>query len=133
MICFECGSEAVHQHHVVPKSMGGTKTVPLCAECHGKAHSIAISGPKLTIKALMARKEAGLKYSPVPFGFKEIDGRLVEVESELLVIAEILSHRQAGKTLVQIADELNERGIEGKRGGKWHASTVRYLIQRQAA
>jgi predicted transposase YdaD len=23
---------------VIPKSMGGTKTVPLCVECHGKIH-----------------------------------------------------------------------------------------------
>ena len=36
--CFECGKPARHDHHVVPKSVGGTKTVPLCLECHGKIH-----------------------------------------------------------------------------------------------
>jgi len=86
-----------------------------------------------TSMAMAHKKAKGEKYAPVPFGYSELDGRLVAVESEALVVAEILSHRKAGKTLVQIADGLNERGIEGKRGGKWHASTVRYLIQRQAA
>lgn len=86
-----------------------------------------------TCMAMAHKKAKGEKYAPVPFGYSELDGRLVAVESESLVVAEILSHRKAGKTLVQIADDLNERGIEGKRGGKWHASTVRYLIQRQAA
>ena len=86
-----------------------------------------------TTMALAHKKAVGEKYAPVPFGYSEIEGRLVAVESEALVVAEIMSQRGAGKTLVQIADGLNIRGIEGKRGGKWHASTVRYLIQRQAA
>ncbi len=38
-ICFECGgTEEIHQHHVIPKSLGGTKTIPLCNMCHGRAH-----------------------------------------------------------------------------------------------
>lgn len=37
-ICFECGAPAVERHHVVPHSLGGTKTVPLCGECHAKVH-----------------------------------------------------------------------------------------------
>lgn len=38
-ICFECGgTEHIHQHHVIPKSLGGTKTIPLCNMCHGRAH-----------------------------------------------------------------------------------------------
>lgn len=37
--CFECGSiESIHQHHVVPKCKGGTKTIPLCELCHAKVH-----------------------------------------------------------------------------------------------
>lgn len=38
-ICFECGSdENIHNHHVVPKIKGGTKTIPLCQICHSKVH-----------------------------------------------------------------------------------------------
>ncbi len=37
--CFECGStENIHQHHIVPKSKGGTMTIPLCQSCHSKVH-----------------------------------------------------------------------------------------------
>lgn len=37
-ICFECGAPKEEMHHVVPKSKGGKKTLPLCIDCHGKAH-----------------------------------------------------------------------------------------------
>jgi hypothetical protein len=38
-ICFECGSGGdIDNHHVVPKSLGGTKTIPLCLKCHGLVH-----------------------------------------------------------------------------------------------
>lgn len=86
-----------------------------------------------TSMAMAHKKSKGEKYAPVPFGYSEIEGRLVAVESESLVVAEILKSRQEGVTFAQIAGDLNRRGIEGKRGGKWHPSTVRYLIQRQAA
>ena len=37
--CFECGSvDNIHNHHVVPKVRGGTKTIPLCGSCHGLVH-----------------------------------------------------------------------------------------------
>jgi len=36
--CFECGKPAVNDHHVVPQSKGGKKTVPLCSRCHQLAH-----------------------------------------------------------------------------------------------
>jgi hypothetical protein len=38
-ICFECGASGnIHNHHIVPKSLGGTKTIPLCVVCHGRVH-----------------------------------------------------------------------------------------------
>lgn len=37
--CFECDStENIHNHHIIPKILGGTKTIPLCVLCHGKVH-----------------------------------------------------------------------------------------------
>ena len=86
-----------------------------------------------TTAALAHKKQSGEKYAPVPFGFREVEGRSVTVESEALVVARILRDRKAGRTLVEIAEALNTKGIQGKRGGRWYASTVRYLIQRQAA
>lgn len=86
-----------------------------------------------TTLALAHKKATGQKYAPVPFGYQEIEGRLEQVEAEAMVVAEIQAMRQAGGTLQSIADHLNSQGIEGKRGGRWYPSTVRYLIGRQAA
>lgn len=61
-----------------------------------------------------------------------LGGRLVIVEQEAAVVAEILNQRAGGETLQNIADYLNKKGISGKLGGKWHPSTVSYLINRQA-
>jgi len=85
-----------------------------------------------TKAALAYKRKQGEKYAPVPFGFQEIEGRLVEVQAEVKVVAEVLSMREQGASLREIADCLNSQGVQGKRGGKWYASTVRYLMQRQA-
>ena len=83
-------------------------------------------------KAVLSFKKAnGEKYSPVPYGFTEDGGRLVEQAEEAEIVAEILAMRERGDTLLTIADALNARGVQGKRGGKWYGSTVRYLIGRQ--
>jgi len=38
--------------------------------------------------------------------------------------------REAGKTLQQIAEELNRAGVETARGGGWHASQVKRTLDR---
>lgn len=40
MTCFECGAKAKEKHHLIPKSLGGTRTVPLCGSCHCKIHGV---------------------------------------------------------------------------------------------
>ena len=42
-MCFECGKQAVYNHHVIPVAKGGQKTVPLCADCHGMMHGITFT------------------------------------------------------------------------------------------
>ena len=40
-VCYECGSNKnIHNHHIIPKSRGGKKTIPLCEVCHGLVHDI---------------------------------------------------------------------------------------------
>ncbi len=86
-----------------------------------------------TKMALAHKKAKGEVYAAVPFGFDALEGRLVEVKRESKIVAEILRKREAGSSLAEIADSLNAQGIEGKRGGRWYPSTVRYLINRQVA
>ena len=85
-----------------------------------------------TKMALAHKKAHGEVYAPVPFGYEAIEGRLVTVKREAKIVGEILAMREAGASFAAIADTLNERGIEGKRGGRWFASTVRYMVNRQA-
>ena len=86
-----------------------------------------------TKMALAHKKAKGEVYAATPFGFNAIAGRLVEVKRESAIVANILKMREAGKSLADIANHLNASGIDGKRGGRWFPSTVRYLIQRQTA
>jgi site-specific DNA recombinase len=86
-----------------------------------------------TAMALKHKKDNGEVYAPVPFGYSAIDGRLVELEAEANIVAEIMRKRATGSTLTEIATDLNNAGIAGKKGGRWFASSVRYLINRQEA
>lgn len=62
-VCFECGAPATERHHVVPHSLGGTKTVPLCGICHAKIHDVDGNRrtriAELTKAALDAKKARG--------------------------------------------------------------------------
>tara|TARA_Y100000389_G_scaffold53691_1_gene49544 strand:+ start:862 stop:1236 length:375 start_codon:yes stop_codon:yes gene_type:complete len=56
-ICFECGSiEKIQDHHIIPKVLGGTKTIPLCTPCHSKVHSKDLT--KFSRLARIGRKKA---------------------------------------------------------------------------
>ena len=52
-----------------------------------------------TKDALAFKKAAGEVYSPVPFGFRAVEGRLEQVEAEAAVVAEILTMRGEGSSL----------------------------------
>jgi DNA invertase Pin-like site-specific DNA recombinase len=48
----------------------------------------------------------------------------------LALIAEL---RRSGLTLERIADDLNARGVPSGHGGRWHPTTIRRLLFREAA
>lgn len=68
-----------------------------------------------TSEALQARKAAGVRL-----------GRPVELANE--VRQRIAAERAAGDSLRAIADRLNAEGVPTARGGRWHASTVRHVM-----
>ena len=85
-------------------------------------------------KAVLAHKKAkGEQYGAVPFGYRVVDGRLVEVKAELQILANITAMREQGKTLRYIAGQLNNQGIKGKNGGLWYASTISYILKSRIA
>jgi hypothetical protein len=133
--CFECGGESAADHHVVPRSRGGTKTVPLCGVCHAKAHhrrkNMATSG---LIKDAMARKKhAGERVGKIPFGFDlAADGiQLVKNAGEQEVLDLVRQLRESGESMRAIATELNSRQISTKDGRRnWSHSTIQSILDR---
>jgi len=116
--CFECGGEAHHDHHVVPRSRGGTKTVPLCEDCHGKAHERRMNTRALVRDALQSRKERGMRTGGIPRGYAvgHDSKTLVEDDREQLLISKVLAFRAAGMTLRGIAEVLEEQGYKTRKG-----------------
>ena len=62
-LCFECGTNSnIHQHHVVPKTLGGKKTIPLCGTCHGKVHNknFGLDWKRLQMEGIQLAKMKGV-------------------------------------------------------------------------
>ena len=72
-----------------------------------------------------ARREV---YSPTPLGYQRQGALLVEDPSEMLTIQLIHATAAAGGGLRQSAALLNAQHVPTKRGGRWYASTIRYIL-----
>ena len=119
MTCFECGAPADHQHHVVPRSLGGTKTISLCHGCHGKAHGRERgfhNTGELARAALRAKRARGEAFNHAPYGYRVEDGRLVHDDAEQAVIAAVRDLRARKVTLRAIVTTLEARGVLSRAG-----------------
>jgi site-specific DNA recombinase len=64
----------------------------------------------------------------LPMGYERTEKGVIIVEYEAAIVREIFSARKRGLTLVKIAEMLNDRDIMTRRGGMWHASSVRQVL-----
>ena len=86
-----------------------------------------------TTNALQYKKATNQKYTNItPYGFEAIEGRLVQVQAEAAIVAEIQAARAGGNTLQFIADSLNGRGIPTKTGKQWAPATIHLLLKRSS-
>lgn len=96
---------------------------------HGRAQlSMMATFAQLERELIGLRTREGLaekKAQGVILGAKP----MIEDETENL----ILSLRAEGKGMLAIANELNVRNVPTAKGGTWHASTVRVVLQRREA
>jgi DNA invertase Pin-like site-specific DNA recombinase len=83
--------------------------------------------------ALAYKREMGQPTSHPPLGFKPNGKRhrMLQVPEELEIVRHILHLWQRGGNYARIASHLNSEGIPTKRGRRWHASTVKNVIQRK--
>ena len=80
--------------------------------------------------AALAHKKAKLEaYSPTPYGFERCNGRLVENAGERRTVARMRALADSGESLRGIARRLNREAVPTKRGGRWHARTVGYMLR----
>ncbi len=146
--CFECGQPAECDHHVVPQSRGGTKTVPLCGACHAKAHhrDKNMSTGKLTKDALAALKAKGVKLGaslPQCRNLTEA-GRAKGLDrsaaaraaAAVSAFADLVPFmrqpRTEGLSLHAIAERLNADGQSTRRQKPWSATQVKRVLDRAA-
>ena len=74
-------------------------------------------------------EDGGHAAGEIPFGYvKNADGEL-ELSDHAETVRRIFRMRDDGDTLRKIAETLNEDGVPTKKGGKWHASTVSYILK----
>ncbi len=91
--CFECGQPADHEHHVVPRVLGGTRTIPLCGLHHGMVHGLKLTHHRTLVRAGLKRAVAQGKVLGRPM----ING---EVEKRVHVL------RAKGYGMIKIAKEV---------------------------
>jgi hypothetical protein len=100
--CFECGKPAGHRHHVIPKSLGGTKTVPLCVECHGKVHGKdMVRMARLQRAGIEVAKRKGIYKGRQPGTTKGEPERARELRAKGLKVSEIAQALRTSKRTVQ--------------------------------
>lgn len=81
-----------------------------------------------TEEALRFKKRNGERVGTIPLGFMLTGDKLEPVEEELAIVRQAKSLRAKGLSYQRIANRLNEARARTKQGGRWFASTVRYLL-----
>lgn len=136
--CFECGKLATEEHHVIPESLGGTRTLPLCGGCHALVHGgynkRRDDHVELTKIGLQRAKERG-----VILGNPRLDecrgtaiNTLKEAALEFAksVEGEIRKALDEGGTYIKAAEILNRNGVSTSRGGKWSSGQICRILAR---
>jgi DNA invertase Pin-like site-specific DNA recombinase len=77
-------------------------------------------------------KRGGFAGGTRPLGYKkvEVDNKadITIDQGEAETVSMIKRLRKRGLSMKAIADHLNDNGIPTKRGGKWYASTIQYIL-----
>lgn len=85
-----------------------------------------------TKAALAIKKAKGEYVGGVPYGYKRQGDSLIAVDAEVEVVQIASQLREDGRSLREIAAELNIRAIPTQRGGRWEAVTVKRILDRAA-
>jgi predicted HNH restriction endonuclease len=138
--CFECQSpnNIVH-HHVVPQSLGGKNTIPLCQPCHDKVHSLKPRNISLSSLIKNGMQKWKQQHPDRTFGSPNINevskiGRVANRQKCLdfykNIKPTIVQYYNQGHTLKQIAHTLNQQNIKTRYSKPWSEVTVWRIINK---
>lgn len=117
---------SVHEHIDTKTAMGRFLLTIMGALAQMERELIS----ERTKAALRFKKAQGERLGSPPYGYEwNKEQQVLEpVSGEIRTIRSIFKKRKEGMPFGKIASWLNEKGVATKRNGKWHAGTVRYLI-----
>lgn len=82
--------------------------------------------------SIQKRFESGTyKVSYPPYGYDWNGEQMVINPEQAAVVKEIFTALLSGKGTHAIADDLNQRGVPSKRGGRWTATTIRGMLSNE--
>src|SRR4051794_4637943 len=107
-----------------------TFTNPLLAFAMGERNAEDSRRKSLAVRAGMKRiTEAGRPSGgPRPYGYRYVDGCLVAVDPEAVMVRRVFSEFVEGHAITAIARDLQRDRIPTLRGGPWRQSTVSGIL-----
>jgi len=95
----------------------------------GLAESESISISENTKWAIQRRFQNGtFKISYPPYGYQNMDGQMIVIPKQAEIVKYIFAEVLSGKGTQKVANDLNQKGIPSKRGGRWTATTIRGIL-----
>ena len=139
--CAACNADDnLFFHHLIPKSAGGSdeesNLITLCGACHAKIHGLkdTIWMSSIVKHAMSVKKANGQRVGDIPYGYELADDgvNLLPVQHEQDTLELIRNLRAKGTSYRKIANELEARGIETKKGrGTWQPKTILNLVNQK--
>ena len=83
-------------------------------------------------RGMRGNAEKCMVNGPLPFGYKKgEDGRYEVIPGEAKIVQEIYQRVVNGEMFKRIIDDLNDRGVPTKIGGKWNRTSFNRLLHNQ--
>ena len=137
--CFECNNpDNIVNHHVVPQSFGGTKTVPLCQLCHDKVHQLKPRNISLSTLIKNGMQKYKQQNPHFKFGNKNIREvrklgvtKNKEKSDNHKDIFRSVAHyyRNNNYTLKRISEIFNNQNLKTRYNKSWNEVSVYRLLK----
>lgn len=126
MLRKQCGIDVIS----ISESLGDDKMsvlIEALIEAMDEYYSINLA--EEVKRGMMEKISLGGLVSSAPLGYKVSDGELKIDEKESETVKYIFSSYLSGNTMLEIANELNNKGINTQSGNTFENRTIKYILQ----